>query len=90
LIAIVEDAYTRAKIKSFGLFGRARVEYVARQQIRERFLKPVEERASCCSRECGMELLRRLIKWGVILGVLAVVVSVGTLLVLTIREYSLV
>lgn len=86
LIAIVEDAYSRAKIKSFALFGRARVEYVARQQIRERFLKPVEERASYGSREYATQLLRRWIRWGVALSVVAVVVSVGTLLVLTIRE----
>jgi len=86
LIAIVEDAYSRAKIRSFALFGRARVEYVARQQIRERFLKPVAERASFCSREYFTQLSRRLIRCGVGLSVVAVVVFVGTMLVITISE----
>ena len=88
LIAIVEDAYSRAKIKSFGLFGRARVEFVARQQIRERFLEPFDGTPSCCSREYASQLLHRLIRWGIGLSVAAVVVAVATLLARTICEFD--
>eukprot|EP00957_Ditylum_brightwellii_P188880 14377658-Ditylum_brightwellii.AAC.1 len=78
LIAIVSDSYSKSVLKSDGLFGRARVEYVAKHLARGELLS-LEMEGENVMENCKI-ILKRLFAWIVAIVAVCVAVLVGIFL----------
>jgi len=86
LIAIVSDSYSKSVLKSDGLFGRARVEYVAKHLARGELLS-LEMEGENVMENCKI-ILKRLFAWIVAIVAVCVAVLVGIFLVLICTKLS--
>jgi len=86
LIAIVSDSYSKSVLKSDGLFGRARVEYVAKHLARGELLS-LETEGEDVRKNCEI-IFKRLLAWVFFIVEVCVFVSVGILLVLITTKLS--
>jgi len=90
LIAIVNDSYAKSLARSYGLFGKARVEHVSRQLARERFVSTkiyldIEDSTKRNFSNIVKRCLFRVLRWCIFAFLLAVVIAVNVLSVDTWR-----
>eukprot|EP00565_Helicotheca_tamesis_P002190 CAMPEP_0185734830 /NCGR_PEP_ID=MMETSP1171-20130828/23573_1 /TAXON_ID=374046 /ORGANISM="Helicotheca tamensis, Strain CCMP826" /LENGTH=330 /DNA_ID=CAMNT_0028404933 /DNA_START=340 /DNA_END=1332 /DNA_ORIENTATION=+ len=89
LIAIVQDSYSKSIMRSYGLFGRARVELVVRQLAREYFTSPSMDESHSCGRnhdrisifKKGLMAVRMIFSWIILAAVALIIIVVEWCLV---------